>query len=168
MIREATQHDSAAIARVHVASWKHTYRGHFPDRYLDDLKAEDSQARWEEITPRNKGNVAVAVVDGAVVGFLSLMPSRDEGAPSTTGEISAFYVHPDILRQGIGTQLMSWAYRRAVANGWDRLTLWVLEGNRGARRFYEQLGWLTDGATKLDERPEFSASEVRYVWQLST
>ena len=168
MIREATEHDSAAIARVHVGSWQATYVGHFPDHYLDNLKVEDSRARWEEIIPRNKGNVAVAESNEGVVGFLSLIASRDADAPAGTGEVSAIYVNPDSLRQGIGSELMAWGRKRALANGWNRLTLWVLDTNEAARKFYERLGWVMDGATKVDESKQFSISEVRYVWQLST
>lgn len=46
--------------------------------------------------------------------------------------------------------------------GFDAATLWVLEGNQRARRFYEKGGWSTDGATKVDDSPGFPIAEVRY------
>ena len=41
-------------------------------------------------------------------------------------------------------------------------TLWVLTGNKRARRFYEQHGWTADGAQKTDWRGDVRLDEVRY------
>ncbi len=41
-------------------------------------------------------------------------------------------------------------------------TLWVLDTNDRARRFYEAAGWRAHGASKTDERPAGTLSEVRY------
>jgi hypothetical protein len=45
-------------------------------------------------------------------------------------------------------------------------TLWVLDVNARARKFYEQAGWLIDGATKEDQRDGFTLHEVRYAMAL--
>lgn len=44
----------------------------------------------------------------------------------------------------------------------SRATLWVLETNERARRFYEIAGWLPDGATKTEMRGSVELREVRY------
>jgi len=49
---------------------------------------------------------------------------------------------------------------RAV--GFSTATLWVLDTNLRARRFYEAAGWVPDGATKVDDRATFTLREVRY------
>jgi hypothetical protein len=48
-IREATMTDVAAIARVHVESWRTTYKGLLPDDYLANLTYEQREPRWREI-----------------------------------------------------------------------------------------------------------------------
>ncbi len=42
------------------------------------------------------------------------------------------------------------------------VTLWVLDSNVRARRFYEAGGWSTDGGQKLDESRGFPITQVRY------
>ena len=41
-------------------------------------------------------------------------------------------------------------------------TLWVLDTNAGPRRFYEALGWTTDGTRKPVEIGGRTLIEVRY------
>ena len=41
-------------------------------------------------------------------------------------------------------------------------TLWVLDTNAGPRRFYEALGWTTDGTRKPVEIGGRTLTEVRY------
>jgi hypothetical protein len=48
------------------------------------------------------------------------------------------------------------------ATGFWCATLWALDSNDRARRFYRKAGWVPDGATKVDEREGFSLQEVRY------
>ena len=46
--------------------------------------------------------------------------------------------------------------------GFREAALWVLDTLERARRFYAADGWQPDGATKIDERPGRTLSEVRY------
>jgi ribosomal protein S18 acetylase RimI-like enzyme len=46
-------------------------------------------------------------------------------------------------------------------------TLYVLEDNPRARRFYEREGWALDGVTKADEFLGLAVPEVRYRIRLA-
>ena len=46
--------------------------------------------------------------------------------------------------------------------GYGAATLWVLERNPRARRFYEAAGWIADGAVKDDTYLGTPVREVRY------
>jgi hypothetical protein len=48
-IREATMADVAAIASVHVESWRTTYKGLLPDDYLANLTYAQREPRWRAI-----------------------------------------------------------------------------------------------------------------------
>jgi hypothetical protein len=48
-IRQATMAEVAAIASVHVESWRTTYKGLLPDGYLANLTYERREPRWREI-----------------------------------------------------------------------------------------------------------------------
>ena len=52
--------------------------------------------------------------------------------------------------------------RSSCAAQYAEATLWVLEDNPRARRFYERAGWHPDGARKAEERWGVRAPEVRY------
>ena len=52
------------------------------------------------------------------------------------------------------------------AGGFRKATLWVLATNQPARCFYERLGWVHDGAVKIDDRGEFALRELRYTADL--
>lgn len=168
MIRIATNPDALDIANVHVSSWQVVYRGHFPDEHLDSLRIGDCSERWAQVISSYPNNVAVYESESRIIGFVSLIDSRDEDAEPDTGEISAMYIDPVYWRRGIGSQLMAWVKEDARARGWRKMTLWVLRGNELARAFYSSHGWCPDGCTKLDEKDGFSASELRYQWLCST
>ena len=46
--------------------------------------------------------------------------------------------------------------------GYRQATLWVLESNERARRFYEAAGWWPDGKVKTDCSLGFPLAEIRY------
>ena len=57
---------------------------------------------------------------------------------------------------------MDAALGRLAEAGFHQATLWVLDTNVRARRFYEAAGWSADGTVKRDERLGFPIREVRY------
>ena len=69
---------------------------------------------------------------------------------------------PAAWDQGIGKQLMAAALGRLGEAEFDQVTLWVLDSNARARRFYEAGGWLADGAVKRDDSFGIPMTEVRY------
>lgn len=162
-IRPAVPADAAAIAYVHVASWRSTYRGIVPDSYLDRLDpAERVEARERTLASPAEGSVMlVAEVEGAgVVGFAQ--GGRGRGEPETTGEIYAIYLLEEWEGRGIGNRLMREAVRQLAANGMDRLVVWVLSENR-SRGFYEHLGGMARREKAL-EIGGATLNAVAYEW----
>lgn len=48
-IRRAIEDDIQGIAKVHVDSWKTTYKGIFADEILDNIAYEKREKQWEDI-----------------------------------------------------------------------------------------------------------------------
>jgi ribosomal protein S18 acetylase RimI-like enzyme len=88
---------------------------------------------------------------------------RDEDAIVTTGELYAIYVAPQAMNQGLGSALMMVGKEQLIAHGFTRATLWVLESNQRARRFYESKGWAADGVTRSAEVGGVTLPEIRYA-----
>jgi GNAT superfamily N-acetyltransferase len=98
-----------------------------------------------------------------LLGFASYSPSRDSDAdPSRVGEIGAIYLLPGAWGKGIGRRLMEATLSCLATAGFAQVTLWVLDSNVRARRFYEAGGWCADGGQKFDESRGFPITQVRY------
>jgi GNAT superfamily N-acetyltransferase len=167
-VRRATVTDAAAIASVHARSWRSAYTGLVPDPVIDTVvEAEQRRAvRFGELMadPSGRTSMLVATRGDAVVGMAIWAPSGEDDATRETADVQAIYLDPDAIGQGIGRRLFAAVVGDIRERGFTEATLWVLDTNERARRFYEAVGWRTDGATKLEERAGGVLSEVRYRW----
>ena len=150
-IRPASIEDAAAIAAVHIASWRAIYRGHMPDSVLDALDLEQRTIQWRQRLGVPDVDCLVAEAP-PVVGFCNLAPSRDPHGVPDTGEITAIYLDPTHWRRGLGRKLVAAALARARERGYHAVTLWVLGENQRARSFYEAVGFFLDGGERTDTR----------------
>jgi len=162
MIREAELAEAAAIAEVHVASWRWAYRGYLPDETLAALDPAARERQWRSAISDPSTSVLVAIDRGAVVGFVTVGPTDDADAAPRTAQLFAIYLAADAAGRGIGGALLRRAEEIMRAAGSARATLWVLETNERARRFYESAGWSPDGSAKTDDSRGFPLREVRY------
>ena len=163
-VRLARAGDEHAIAEVHVRTWQAAYRGDVPDPVLDNLSIERRAQAWSQIIAKSALPTGAFVVEdaGEVVGFAHIAHSRDGDAGEYVGELTAIYVSRPHWGSGAGTLLLETAVAGLRERGFSEATLWVLETNERARRFYESAGWELDGAVKIDERDGFQLHEVRY------
>jgi ribosomal protein S18 acetylase RimI-like enzyme len=93
-----------------------------------------------------------------VVGFASCGESRDAAGE---GELYAIYALPKAWGSGTGPTLMTAALTALRANGFGTASLWVLEDNPRARRFYEREGW-TQAGRREEEVLGIQITEVGY------
>jgi len=134
-----------------------------PEVYLAGLDIGRRTAIWTEIFRENKSTTFVAEIENEVIGFCSLMPSRDPDADKKDiGEIAALYVSPRHWRKGAGRRLCERALAEARKSSYATVTLWVLKTNAPAQQFYEQLGFVLDGVKKILELDGHDLPEVRY------
>jgi len=162
-VRRAEIDDAAAIAKVHVATWRSTYGGMLPDDFLASLAEAGYEERWQRVLADESSRVYVAADGREVVGFASGGRER-AGEDGYGGELYAIYVLQDAQGRGHGRSLV-----QAVTAGLRELDLsdmivWVLRDNTGARNFYERLGGvyvraqpITIGSALLEE--------VSYGWR---
>ena len=157
LVRPARPADAAAIAEAHARSWQQAYEHVFGAEKLAALNV-DARRRLAERAIA-EADVAVAEDDERrVVGFAYVRASRDTAGE---GELWAIYLVAEAWGTGTGSALMDWA-KDALRRRWTDATLWVLEDNPRARRFYEREGWSLDGAEKTDEFLGVPVREVRY------
>jgi GNAT superfamily N-acetyltransferase len=167
-IRRATPEDRFGMARVHVESWKTTYRGMVPDDRLDSLTVEsDIAGGFGSLLQEPRPGFAQFVATtnpGEVVGFAAACPNREPDG-EYTGELGAIYILRPYQRLGVGTSLVRAVARFLGNEGHTSMIVWVLEQNP-YRRFYEKLGGTPVrkrmGPSRIAGR---SIPEVSYGWR---
>jgi ribosomal protein S18 acetylase RimI-like enzyme len=164
-LRPARPGDAAAIAKVHVETWRAAYAGLVPDEYLVSMTESKQALMWNNTIRRAAAPEAVLAAEstdlpgGRIVGFGSCGGARGQ---SGSGEIFTLYVAPDWQGQGIGRLLLEALFSRLHGSDLNQAVIWVLSGNP-ARFFYEALG-----GRRIAERKERFAgvdlAEAGYAW----
>ncbi|MFC4454501.1 GNAT family N-acetyltransferase [Deinococcus sonorensis] len=168
MIRRARLEDAPRLAEVHTLSWRETYPGLVPDRFLERMTSAAVQLRREENWRHHLAQpdeVAwVAEVSGELVGFASGGPARPHPVigPEYGGELYTLYLLKAAHGQGLGRVLFSAAAQSLQAQGHQGLVVWVLAGNP-ARQFYRHLGGVELGG-KLEPTSFGELEEVALGW----
>jgi L-amino acid N-acyltransferase YncA len=165
VVREATSTDAPGMARVHVDTWRTTYRGLVPDSYLDDLSYTDRQAMWEQALTNSEHRSFIYVAqagDSEIVGFASGGPIRTEGE-EYEGELYSIYILASQQGKGTGRRLVEAIVRRMLVADIHSMLVWVLAGNP-AERFYVSLGGV-EVRRQPFELGGVTLDEVGYGWR---
>lgn len=172
-LRPARPGDAAAIAKVHVETWRAAYAGVVPDAYLVSMTESKQALQWNHTIRRaaapSPGPEAVLVAEsadvpgGRIVGFGSCGQARGQGGSGPgSGEVFTLYVAPDWQGRGIGRMLLEELFQRLHEGGLNRAAIWVLGANP-ARFFYEALG----GRRAAERQERFAGVELEeaaYAW----
>ena len=146
------------MARVHVETWRETYRGIMRDEVLDRPGFVASRTRFwtAALTDPHfaRNRAAVAELDGEIIGIAMSGPPMDADAdPAWTAQLYLIYVYAAHHGTGAGSRLID-----AVLPD-EPASLWVADPNPRAQSFYRKNGFVADGATKVDD----GVREVRMV-----
>lgn len=141
-IRDAVPEDAAAIARVHLASWKTTYPGIIAQEYIDGLRVEDGAARWVTRLTEKKAIILVAENESedqaGVFGFAA-GGSIVHPVDGYEGELAAIYMLASHQRKGTGAALVRQMASELRRQGFRNMVVWVLRENP-ACGFYQRMG----------------------------
>ena len=171
-VRAATLDDVSRIAEIHVAAWRWAYRGQMPQAFLDELSVEQRADMWRRLLAEPKTvhhRTWVVETGGFVGGFARTGPCRDADAATDaiteaprTQELFAINLDPSVVGRGLGRALCTHLLADLRRRGTSVVTLWVLDGNARARRFYEIAGFAADGTLKTVAFGGADLSELRY------
>ncbi len=167
--RDATFDDIPSITKVHVDTWRTTYRGIVPDQHLANLSYDRRANRWNQILSQGSedGNFTYVAEDasGEVVGFANGGVERT-GNPLYKGELTAIYIRQTHQGKGIGRCLVRSVAQRLSQLDIDSMLVWVL-GDNPACQFYATLG----GTRIYEKELEIGGKpliEVAYGWADTT
>lgn len=109
---------------------------------LDEARAHPDDLWVSRVTAGSSGAAQatfLALAGDATVG-LAIGLDRSERAPGVVAVVSVF-VSASVRHRGVGASLMAAVESWAVSIGASTTSLWVVDGNDAARRFYEGLGY---------------------------
>jgi GNAT superfamily N-acetyltransferase len=157
VVRPVRDVDAEMLGRVHAACWHQDYDTLVDTAVLEKLSPLRMAELWTHWM--NQGEAyrhVAALVDHQIVGFAGSGPARDEDAPR---EHELFFIHLlDAWHgQGIGQSL----FDAVVPDG--PAYLWVPAANTHAVHFYEQNGFVADGAEHHEPFLGSVIHEVRLV-----
>jgi GNAT superfamily N-acetyltransferase len=155
-VRRAEPNDAPNMAKVHVDTWRETYRGLMSDTVLDDPGFLSWRERfWAAAltdSQYGKNTAAVASHEGKLIGVAMSGPSlEDADGPQ---QLYVLYVYAAFHGSGVGTALLN-----AVLDRTAPAALWVADPNPRAQAFYRKHGFVADGAVKTED----DVREVRMV-----
>ncbi|MGW8374160.1 GNAT family N-acetyltransferase [Streptomyces sp. ODS28] len=170
-IRQAEMADAGGMAHVYVRSGRAAFSGRMPQGDLDAMDPQAEHVRWHDWLAQAgwpESGALVAENEDGIVGFVVLdrapESSHREGEPSgSVAEIGKLYSVPEVWGTGTGKRLMTSALEALTEAGYRQATLWVLQSNDRARRFYEAFGWGPDGVASDDgDREGYTLTRLRY------
>jgi ribosomal protein S18 acetylase RimI-like enzyme len=147
--RPAQVADIPGLARLHVESWRETFRGLFSDAVLDDPDAVERRERFwtAALTDErySKNTAATATLDGKVVGLAMSGPALDEDA-TWESQLYVLYTYASVHGRGAGSALLNAVNDPGAAAG-----LWVVDPSPRAQAFYRKHGFEPDGRHRVDD-----------------
>ena len=132
-VRQATIADLSRIAEIVIFNYRLNFYPIFQndDYYFNELQVSKVAKQYEDVV----GNMWV-YDDGAIKGVIQIENS----------EIKKLFVEPALQGKSIGSYLLKYAIVEHKAN-----TLWALEKNVRAIRFYKRHGFNVTTDKKLEE-----------------
>ncbi len=160
-IRYVTEGDDLLeISGIYERSWKYAYKDILPQDYLDSIP----EGKWVSGIGKPGMSNLVATEAGKMIGTASFCRSR-RPAYSEYGEIVSIYLAPDYIGKGYGGPLLGRCVEELHRLGFGKVLLWVLEGNRRARGFYQKNGFVCSGVYRDDNIGGRDVREVLYLFE---
>ena len=133
MIRQATPDDLNRIAEIEVFNYRLKFYPIFLDDgfYFGELQVPNVARRYADSLEDLR-----VWDDGVVKGFILVQD----------GVVKKLFVEPVLQGQGIGARLLEYAVEHLSAK-----TLWALDKNTGAIRFYQRHGFRLTGEKRLED-----------------
>lgn len=146
--RAAVPSDAAAIADLHVATWRETYSSLLPADFFSEEYVAGRHRLWAHVLANPRDDVAVRVgeVQGAIAGFSWAGPGigREGEEPPRARQLYALYVLTAFHGSGAGQALLDAVLVERPA------MLWVAKENPRAIAFYLRNGFRFDGVEQVD------------------
>ncbi len=161
MIRKAAEDDASRIADIQIFGWRNAYRGIVNDEFLfRKLNIAKKTEAIQKTLNENREEWFVFEEDNIIKGMMIFGNARDQDKLESF-ELWCLYVDPLMMRNGIGSKMISYCENEAKKRKKNEMVVWVFERNKIGISFYEKNGYLLDGKSQIID--VFNEKEVRMI-----
>ena len=160
LIRRMTEDDIREVDTLYVQAWKEGYKGLLPQDYLDGLTS-----KIVDRSPKSYffDEGSFVILDGErIAAHVHVRPAA-EPKMNGWGEIHTMYALPQFWGTGCAGELFDYAVNRLRERGFDKVYLYVLDGNERAARFYRKHGFKPTDDTIKCEVGGAVVTDIRYT-----
>ena len=144
-IIRAKKENAHEMALLHAISWEQAYSGIIPENIINDFTIEKREKIFSSAISSNPEEYYIFKVDDNLAGIASLNKSHEKNAPDYIGEIYSIYFHPKYWGTPATYYGLQFCVDRLKTLGFKTVTIWVLNDNIRAKKFYEKNGFIPDG-----------------------
>ena len=138
-IRRANIDDIEGIAKVHVDSWRTTYKGIIPDEFLSNLSYGNRIEVWKRNMKDNNNYIVVAENEKKQIVAFVTAGKRETNEIKNSGDLTSIYALKEYQGMGIGKKLLKEAFLHFEKLGYQKIFVEVLDDNK-TKYFYEYYG----------------------------
>jgi GNAT superfamily N-acetyltransferase len=166
LIRNATKDDVEVLGLIYSLSYQAAFKDIIPDNILENVFSLErrTDGLMKEISVGTPVNTILFYED-IPVGLLTYGKPKDEDSDDSSIEIWRIYLLPTYWGQNVGIDLLDWGIKEIQGKGHKKIILWVLEENSRARKFYEKMGFIHDGVTRVINVGK-ELTDLRYIRNL--
>lgn len=162
-IRKAIENDIKGITKVHVDSWKTTYKGILSDEMIEATTYESREKQWKNIFKQAVGNqyrYVAETLDGEIIGFIDGGLERT-GKYDCDGELYAIYLLEEYQGYKVGKQLFQTLVSEFMKNDICSVLVWVISNNPSIG-FYEKF---SPERVHIKFLERLNVQETAYRWR---
>lgn len=160
VVRKAHLNDVEEIVKIHVTTWKESYKDYVKPEILNSPHFSFSQERVKKMKESvQKGLVYVVEDNQKIMGFLGLLEE-----PKNETEVKVFYVFPNSQRKGYGSKLFHHVMQELKKQNCETVFLWTMKDYQVSNAFYQKNGGQLTGE---EMRLKIEVDTVKYVFHLN-
>ena len=156
-IRKALLADAYDYTDCSISCFQTAYKGIASDEFLNNLPNEREQRveKFRKTLTDPDIETYCVIFENEIIGFL-VIHEKDSC-------IWAIYLLEEYRSMGNGKEMLDFAIGNLKCIGHKNITLWVLEKNIRARRFYEKNGFSFDGTKRENAKYGNLLVQLRYA-----
>lgn len=160
VFRRAEVDDASAIARLRMATREETYRGIYPDEWIDGFDLAASERMLADTIQEAGEELYLIECDDSPAGFFGYGKPTYDILPPDALCLTFLYLLRAFQHRGIGTRAIEHVRAYCRSTGRDRFYNGCNLHNENAIRFYQAIGgrvigWCTEGGNKAKDQIVF-------------